>query len=132
MTDVLLLDTHVWAWSLSGTLPASLRAAIKRAAAIYVSPITFYEIGQKVRLGKWPEMEPLALSLPKLLEDQGGFAAPLTPAICLSAAMMDWAPRDPFDRIIAATSLAFRWPLASVDGVFDGCAQDDRKVMRVW
>ena len=28
------------------------------ADSVLVSPITFFEIAQKVRLGKWPEMEP--------------------------------------------------------------------------
>lgn len=34
---------------------AALRA-IAAADAVLVSPISFFEIAQKVRLGKWPEM----------------------------------------------------------------------------
>lgn len=29
-------------------------------ASVYVSPISLYKIGQKTRLGKWPEIELLA------------------------------------------------------------------------
>lgn len=58
MTAV-LLDTHAWVWSLSGddNLTPRARALITGATSVHVSPITFFEIGQKVRLGKWPEME---------------------------------------------------------------------------
>ncbi|ESQ90325.1 twitching motility protein PilT [Asticcacaulis sp. AC460] len=116
----LLLDTHVWAWSLTGIgLSATMMDALDATDAIYVSPISFFEIGQKVRIGKWPEMAPYAGSLPGLLEDQKGLVATLTPDIALKAAMMDWEHRDPFDRILAATCLANNWPLVSVDAAFD-------------
>ncbi|EGF92922.1 PIN domain protein [Asticcacaulis biprosthecium C19] len=116
----LLLDTHVWAWTLTGIgLSAAMRDAIEATDAIYVSPISFFEIGQKVRIGKWPEMAPYATNLPDLLEDQKGLVATLTPDIAFKAAMMNWDHRDPFDRLLAATCLANNWPLASVDVVFD-------------
>jgi PIN domain nuclease of toxin-antitoxin system len=38
------------------------------ADIVLVSPITFFEVAQKVRLGKWPEMEPFVSQLPALLE----------------------------------------------------------------
>ena len=66
---------------------------------MFVSPITFFEISQKVRLGKWPEMNAFVAELPVLLERQGGFCADLEPAICVAAGMMDWSHRDPFDRL---------------------------------
>lgn len=105
MTAV-LLDTHAWVWSFAddALLSPAARAAIVSADAVLVSPISFFEIGQKVRLGKWPEMEPHAGDLPAILRDQGGLSAPLTPEICLDASLMDWAHRDPFDRILAATA----------------------------
>ncbi len=118
----LLLDTHVWAWTLAGaSLPSAISQAMAQAETVYVSPISLYEIGQKVRLGKWPEMAPFVSQLADILRDQDGFAAPLTPDICLKAAMLDWDHRDPFDRFLAATALVNDWPLASVDPVFDGC-----------
>lgn len=124
----ILLDTHTWAWSLTGSVRLSQRAmsAITGASAIHVSPVSFFEIGQKVRLGKWPEMAPYVGELPNLLARQGGRAAPCTPEICLAAAAMVWDHRDPFDRIIAATAAACGLPLISADTVFDG------HVTRVW
>lgn len=113
----ILLDTHAWVWSFAddGALSDTAREAILRAEAVYVSPISFFEIGQKVRTGKWPEMAAEAEALPQLLHDQGGLAAPLTPAICLQAALWDWPHRDPFDRLIGASARAMGCPLVTRD-----------------
>lgn len=120
MTAV-LLDTHTWAWSLTGDARLSARAAnlITEADSVFVSPISFFEIGQKVHIGKWPEMEPFVDDLPALLEKQGGRAAPLAPEICLKGATLIWEHRDPFDRLLAASALSFDMPLISADVVFD-------------
>ena len=91
-----------------------------------VSPISFFEIGQKVRLGKWPQMEPFVDRLPALLETQGGRIAELEAIICLTAGTMAWAHRDPFDRLLAATALRRDVPIISADAVFDGV------IARVW
>lgn len=119
MTAV-LLDTHVWVWSLADPKLLSPRASalIASATSVQVSPISFFEIGQKVRLGKWPEMEPFAKNLPFLLHQQGGTPAPLTPEICLRASLMDWDHRDPFDRLIAATAETTGLLLISKDPAF--------------
>jgi PIN domain nuclease of toxin-antitoxin system len=41
-------------------------AMVKQADAIFVSPITFFGIGQKVRIGKWREMVPF-VGMPHLI-----------------------------------------------------------------
>ncbi len=127
MTAV-LLDTHAWAWSLAGDERVSKPAltAIATADTVLVSPITFFEIAQKVRLGKWPGMEPFVSQLPALLGEQGGSVAGFDPAICIAAGMMPWAHRDPFDRLLAATATHYNLPLVSADPVFDGI------VTRLW
>jgi PIN domain nuclease of toxin-antitoxin system len=106
--------------------------AVAQAASVFVAPITFFEIGQKVRLGKWPEMEPMVDRLAELLVSQGGQAAVLAPKTCLLAARLDWAHRDPFDRIIAATALVNHWPLISIDTTFDALADHTDWVARFW
>ncbi len=127
MTAV-LLDTHSWAWSLADDerLSQPARAAIQTADTVLVSPITFFEIAQKVRLGKWPEMEPFVGQLPALLERQGGAIAGLSASICALAGMMTWSHRDPFDRLLAATAMHDNLPFLSADPVFDGI------VTRLW
>ncbi|MFP5305750.1 MAG: type II toxin-antitoxin system VapC family toxin [Gammaproteobacteria bacterium] len=129
-----LLDTHVWAWSLTDDrrLSGSARALIVGAEAVFVSPISFFEIGQKVRLGKWPEMAPFVERLPQLLLKQGGRTATLGAEICLSGATMDWPHRDPFDRLLAATAMHDPLPLISADPVFDTLAGRPGWVARLW
>ena len=77
--SAVLLDTHVWAWSLTGDnrLTGKAVAAINAADRVMVSPISFFEIARKVRLGKWPEMEAFIETLPALLQEQGGTIADL-------------------------------------------------------
>jgi PIN domain nuclease of toxin-antitoxin system len=85
-------------------LTARAKNAIEEADdAVWVSAISFFEIAQKARLGKWPEVLAVADSLPKLHETQGGRIAPLDAEICVSAGSLPWPHRDPFDRLIAAT-----------------------------
>ena len=124
----ILLDTHAWAWSLAGDqrLSEPALAALERAESVLVSPISFFEIARKVKLGQWPEMEPYVHQLGPLLTEQGGAIAPLEPQICVSAAMLDWDHRDPYDRMLAATATYYGLPLVSADPIFDG------RVPRLW
>lgn len=130
----ILLDTHAWAWTLTADhrLSAPARASIEAADDVSISAISLYEIGQKVRLGKWPEMAPHLTELIEAVERQGGRLLPISPAASLMAATMDWAHRDPFDRIVAATALTEGLALISADGVFDEIASLQNWPGRVW
>jgi len=132
--SALLLDTHAWAWLMMRSPRLSRRSIeeVGSAREVFVSPISFFEIGQKVRLGKWREMEPFALQLSDLLIAQGGRIATLTDQICLSAATLDWAHRDPFDRIIAATAIFSNLTLLSADTVFDSLDPRVARLGRIW
>ena len=127
-----LLDTHAWVWTLwdDARLTGRAREALSRAEAVRVSPISFYEIGQKVRIGKWPEMAPHMSGLPERLREQGGQAAALTMEVALAASRLDWTHRNPFDRIIAATAALSGATLLSADEVFD--TLEGGGIRRVW
>ncbi|MEW6166957.1 MAG: type II toxin-antitoxin system VapC family toxin [Pseudomonadota bacterium] len=129
-----LLDTHAWAWSLTDDrrLSNAARALLLRAEGVFVSPISFFEVGQKVRLGKWPEMAPFVDRLPRLLEKQGGRTAVLGAEICLAGATMDWPHRDPFDRLLAATAMHEQLPLLSAEPIFDTLAGRSGWIARLW
>ena len=92
----------------------------------YVSPVSLYEINQKVRLGKWPEIAPHVPDLIPLAKAQGLDMATLDAEICSIAGSLDWVHRDPFDRMLAATALHYRIPIISADSIFDGI------VTRIW
>jgi PIN domain nuclease of toxin-antitoxin system len=117
-----LLDTHAWVWTLTdeSRLSRPAREAIERADAVMVSPISFFEIAQKVRIGRWPELADRCAGLPELLRESGGIAAPLTPEICVRAGLADWDHRDAFDRLLAATAESLALPLLTRDPVFAG------------
>lgn len=117
-----LLDTQVWAWTLlqSDRLSRAARRANDEAHPRYVSPVSFYEITQKVRLGTWPEMAPHVSELISLAEAQGLAIAMVDAGICARAGSLAWAHRDPFDRMLAATALHYGIPIISTDTVFDG------------
>lgn len=91
---------------MSSELSATARGLIEAADAAYVAPISFYEITQKHRLGKWPELDPVMDQLLSLWRAQGTELAPCTAEIAFLAGAMPWSHRDPFDRMIAATAIA--------------------------
>ena len=121
MSRVVLLDTHAWAWSMLGDPRLSLaaRQIMDGDSEFAISPISVFEIGQKIRLGKWPEMEPFARKLETYVEWQGADIAPVTLEIADYAARLNWDHRDPFDRILAATAMINGWEFLSADSAFE-------------
>ncbi|MDE2005759.1 MAG: PIN domain-containing protein [Rhodospirillales bacterium] len=54
-------------------------------------------------------------------------ALPVTPAEALAAGALDWAHRDPFDRLLAAQARERSLPLVSGDEAFRG-----RDIALIW
>ncbi|MGT2516638.1 type II toxin-antitoxin system VapC family toxin (plasmid) [Sphingomonas panni] len=133
MTHI-LLDTHAWAWSMTADprLSNTAIAAIEQAETVSISAISLFEIGQKVRLGKWPEMAPFLNQLIALAHEQGGRLAEVSPEASLLAATLAWDHRDPFDRLIAATAITRGLGLVSTDVVFDDLAGMPGWPGRIW
>jgi PIN domain nuclease of toxin-antitoxin system len=113
-------------------LSSAATAAIEQAETVCISAISLFEIGQKVRLGKWPEMEPFLGQLIALADEQGGRLIALSPEASLLAAPLKWAHRDPFDRIIGATAITRGLTLISADTSFDTLADEPRWAGRIW
>ncbi len=128
MASGVLLDTHAFVWGqfAPDRLSSTAVAAIADATTVYVSSVSFFEIAQKARLGKWPEIVDKLAELPALHERQGGQFAAIDAAIALAAGTIVWDHRDPFDRMIAATAIQRRVRLVSTDVAFDAV------VDRVW
>ena len=125
-----ILDTNALAMVLTDDprLPERARQAIEAATSASVSAITFYEIGQKVRLGKWDAMAPFVEDLIEIVVGDGFSLLPLNAQHTLNAALLDWTHRDPFDRLIAAVVMSEDAMLVSSDAAFDAL----ETIPRVW
>ena len=127
-----LLDTHAWVWSFldDPLLSRDAKQAIAGADAVFVSPVSLFEISQKVRIGEWSKMVDSLDSLPDTLAEQGGLIATLTLEAALYAGALEWTHRDPFDRILAATAVLGGLALVSADTMFDSFPEPG--LNRIW
>ena len=127
----MLLDTHVLVWAMMAPreLSREARRALEEGTQWCVSAASLYEITYKARIGKWPEVAGLlALDLDTRLRADGFEVVPATGAIMQDAGSLDWAHRDPFDRIVVATALGRGLPVISKDaGLDSNGAQDWRR-----
>ncbi len=128
MSQATLLDTHAFVWARFGSPRLTPRAheAIIESAAVYISAASIFEIAQKARIGKWPEIVQLLPDLARMHEEAGGRVASIDAAVALTAGQLIWDHRDPFDRLIAATALERKLALVSADAAFD------MVVTRIW
>jgi PIN domain nuclease of toxin-antitoxin system len=99
---------------------------------VAVSVVSLFEIGQKTRLGKWPEMAPFVNRLIPMAHEQGGRLLALTAEASLLASTLDWAHRDPFDRFLGATAIMEGLSLVSADFCFDSLAGRPGWTNRIW
>ncbi|MFN0125931.1 MAG: type II toxin-antitoxin system VapC family toxin [Verrucomicrobiales bacterium] len=117
----ILLDTcaALWWWSDSPALSEAAREAMAdRSNDIFFSAASACEIFQKARLGR--------LELPGRLRDdfggtilaEGWSFLPISVTEAMTAASMDHAHRDPFDRLLAAQAIAGSLSLVSPDAFF--------------
>ena len=107
----LLLDTHVFLWSVTASrqLKAEARAYLASADAVYVSAASIWEIAIKSRLGKIDgDPETLAASI----RASGFQELPISAAHAAAVAKLPLHHTDPFDRLLLAE--AFTEPLRLV------------------
>lgn len=100
----LLLDTHIFLWldSASHDLPQSIRKVILRSeGAVHVSAASFWEVAIKRRSGKL-----VYNGAPRTAAADAGFVElAMDAADGETAGGLDWAHRDPFDRMLVAQCL---------------------------
>lgn len=130
----MLLDTNALLFLLDeriGSLTEKAKTAIADAERVAVSAVSFYEIGQLIRLGRvamtpsdFREIE--AFTVHSNIE-----TIPTTIAQYSSAALLEWENRDPFDRIIIATAMEMRAALLTSDRKIATYASDNPDTLRV-
>lgn len=114
----LLLDTHAYIWWATDDrrLSAKARKAIAaRAADIFVSAATAYEITFKHRSGALPKVGHLVLNLEADLATRGFSPLPISVEHGRRAGELADDHGDPFDRILAAQSIVEAMPIVSND-----------------
>jgi PIN domain nuclease of toxin-antitoxin system len=117
----LLLDTCAAIWiSEEDPLADEALTAIDRchrnAEVIYVSPITAWEIGLLISRGKLTSPMSPQRWFERLLEAPGLRLADMSPAVLIASSFLPGAPpRDPVDRILAATAREYGYRLMTRD-----------------
>ena len=104
----LLLDTHVFLWSVlePELLSAEARSALEDAKnEVYVSATSAWEIAIKQSLGKLTLDRPAELWLPEAIEKTGFEAIDVSVTSALRVRALPWHHRDPFDRLLVAQAL---------------------------
>ena len=113
----LLLDTHVllWATLKPELLPQRLQVQlVDPAHTLILSAATAWELSIKHRLGKLPEAEPL-LAFTDVARQLGAGVLSISAAHAVHAGALDWAHRDPFDRMLVAQALLEGYRLVTLD-----------------
>jgi|SRR5579863_816530 PIN domain nuclease of toxin-antitoxin system len=110
----LLLDTHVFIWSVTASrhLSAAARRYLASAQAIYVSAASIWEIAIKSRLGK---IDGDVQAFADAIEPSGFLALSVSPAHAAAVARLPLHHADPFDRLLIAQAFAEPLRLVTAD-----------------
>jgi PIN domain nuclease of toxin-antitoxin system len=121
MPEIVVLDTHIWVWWLTDKLnylSTQQIDCIEQSERVVVSIISCFEIAQLVKRERLFLPLPIDAWLQEALVPAGIDLLPLTPAIMCHAVKLTDIHKDPFDRMIIATTLSYQAKLMSVDGHF--------------
>jgi PIN domain nuclease of toxin-antitoxin system len=114
----LLLDTHIWLWSLlePERLTASVRAALGEPDnEIWLSPITLWETLILARKGRLEIDLPAAEWIDLALATAPVHEAQLTFRVALESQRIELPHRDPADRFLAASASVYDLTLVTAD-----------------
>ena len=105
----LLLDTHVWLWTLYSTvdaLPTAARNLVDRAAAaqrLFVSDFSYWEVAMLVSKGRLQLATDAAIWLDRAAQAPGITSVPVTRDVLIYSTRLPCEPHgDPADRILLA------------------------------
>jgi PIN domain nuclease of toxin-antitoxin system len=116
-----LLDTHAFIWWVDGDAALSRRARATIADAgneCLFSIASAWEMAIKIGLGKLTGRGQIARDVPEQLAASGISLLPIELGHVARVAGLPFHHRDPFDRLLAAQSLAEEIPIVSADAVF--------------
>jgi PIN domain nuclease of toxin-antitoxin system len=114
----LLLDTHVWIWSLVEPSRLSSAVAVElndQDNEIWLSPISVWETLTLVRKGRLKVAGEAGAWLREALAMTGAKEASLTHEVALQSSAFDTVISDPADRFLAATAMVYGLTLVTGD-----------------
>ncbi len=110
----------IWALADPSRLGRAGRTVIAdRGSRLVVSAASAWEIATKHRIGKLPNWEVFRGGYPRNLDRLGVDRLAVTDEHGLVSGALDWAHRDPFDRMLAAQAMIESMTLITNDAVFD-------------
>ncbi len=117
--QVILLDTHVWYWSVvkPGKLTRKAARAVRRQAegATHLSIVSVFELATLKRAGRIEIDGPFREWLDRARDASRVVVAPLTEEIAVRVTRIGEAISDPADCAIVATALELGVPLVTAD-----------------
>ena len=114
----LLLDTHIWVWSLSDPSKLSrrvTRALDSKSSELWLSPISLWELGLLAEKGRVGLPGGLDAWIDEALRVAPMKEAPVTHAVVRALGGIETPHRDPADRFLAATAAALDLQLVTSD-----------------
>lgn len=114
----LLLDTHAYIWWALDERRLSMKAkrtVTARAAQVYFSSVSAYEMAFKHREGYLPQVAPLLRRLEDDLLDRGFLQLPISVEHGRRAGELADERGDPFDRLLAAQAIVEDMAIVSND-----------------
>lgn len=114
----LLLDTHVFLWAIAEPkrLSTKARNAItKLDNQVFVSAATAYELSYKHQQGKLPAGAAIVAGFGRQLAHLYASELVVGASHALAAGQLDWAHKDPFDRLLAAQAMVEGFTLVTAD-----------------
>lgn len=129
MNRPFLLDTCAAIWIAAGEISDdtadALNAARNSGLLTYVSPITAWEIGMLACKGRFKSQYTAQGWFARLMSTADTALAELTPKVLIESSFLPGSPpRDPADRIIAATAREYGFTVMTRDGSLLNYADD--------